>query len=193
MISGAKAAGGGNGDGAIRCVYLTNGAVFSGFTLTNGATRGSAPSVAEESGGGVWCEATGRILSNCVLQGNSAVRFGGGAYGGTLQSCTICSNSSLGTYSILGSGGGVFGSTLRLCTLTGNSANVGGGAVESTLKACQLNGNSAFMNLASMFSGSCALVAKTRAATALPNSAVPSVWVILCLANSALRSSLSAA
>jgi len=90
-IQGYQVPGITNGDGAIRCVYLTNGASLSGFTLTNGATRvttpGSPDVPPESSGGGVYCEAgqylaPPTVVSNCIITGNSASGFGGGVYGG---------------------------------------------------------------------------------------------------------------
>src|SRR5262249_39679506 len=66
-----------NGVSAVRCVYVTDGAVLAGFTLTNGATQANGTSnAAQEAGGGVWCEFSA-VVSNCVLTGNSA-QFGGG-------------------------------------------------------------------------------------------------------------------
>ena len=165
IIRGAKAPGGGDGDGAIRCVYLTSGAILSGFTLTNGGTRGFDDSVTEgRRGGGVWCASSRAILTNCVLIGNSASWEGGGAYSGTLYNCTLTSNLASGPYGHGGGacvstlyrcaildcksgrdGGGAYVCTLLNCTISGNVATFGGGAYISTAYNCILNGNSADM------------------------------------------------
>ena len=131
---------------AIRCVYLTNGAVLAGFTLTNGATQVNDDpwvSSSNTSGGGVWCESQTAVVTNCILTGNSAFAPGGGVYSGTLKHCTLRSNSAI-------YGGGAAESALNDCTLTGNLASSGwtssaggGGAAWSTLTNCTLASNSA--------------------------------------------------
>lgn len=144
LIQGAKDPAGysGRGDCAIRCVYLSDGASLSGFTLTNGATRplwsleGPVP---DGSGGGVWCGSTNAVLINCNLTRNSAAE-GGGARLCTLYSCTLDRNEAF-------NGGGSSQSTLNNCTLTGNTADMtfgtGGGANGGRLNNCTLTGNSA--------------------------------------------------
>jgi hypothetical protein len=131
-----------NGDGAIRCVYLTNGASLSGFTVSNGATRsnlwGDFENIyREQCGGGVLCESTDVRINNCTLTGNSAYFCGGGVYSGTLNNCTLAANVSDD------SGGGAYLGTLNNCTLTENSAYYAGGAFFGELNNCTLTGNTA--------------------------------------------------
>ena len=115
-----------NGGNAARCASLVDGAVLSGFTLTNG-TSGVA--------GGAYCATANAALFNCVLVGNSATGNGGAAYGGTLNNC-ILSNNFAGY-----AGGGARAATLNNCVLSGNNASrVGGGADSSTLNSCLLSG-----------------------------------------------------
>ncbi len=83
-----------NGSNAVRCAYLTNGAVLEGFTLANGATSFSGEFLASASGGGVCCESSSALVTNCVLAGNWACLDGGGAYGGTLNNCIVYCNSA---------------------------------------------------------------------------------------------------
>jgi PKD repeat protein len=133
-IEGGPAAGGGNGVGAIRCVYVGTNAVLSGFTLTNGHTRTNGD-FRETCGGGAWCENAG-VLTNCVLSGNSA-SMGGGACSGTMNNCTLSGNSAL-------MGGGAYSGTMNNCTLSANrAAQQGGGARNCKLINCVLSGNSA--------------------------------------------------
>lgn len=151
------------GDDAIRCVYLTNQASLSGFTLTNGATlldSSEAFDYALYAGGGVLCAAANTIVSNCVIINCSASDWGGGASGGTLNDCTLIGNFSQygatggGAFSanlnrclLIGNmttqaGGGAGSCTIDRCVFTNNSALVGGGSYNSTLTNCVLAGNS---------------------------------------------------
>ncbi len=135
------------GGDAVRCVYLTNGAVLAGLTLTNGGTQSAGDSAMQQSGGGVWAESASAVVSNCVLAGNSASIYGGGAYGGLLINCRLTGNSSAGTGRWTApSGGGAYFCTLNNCTLAGNSATSGGGG------ACysDLNNCIAYFNLGGM-------------------------------------------
>ena len=129
----------------VRCVYLTNNAVLVGFTLTNGATWQAGDYAHQECGGGVWCESTSAMVSNCVLSGNSAAYAGGGAFSGTLINCSLNGNSARLFYgSSVAYGGGAENSTLISCTLSNNSAAyAGGGAGYATLLNCILILNSA--------------------------------------------------
>ncbi len=128
------------GDTTVRCVYLTNGAVLAGFTLTNGGTRLAGDVEREQSGGGVWCPSTNALVTNCVLVNNSARQRGGGVHGGLLRDCTLTNNF----VSYLG--GGAYGSVLIDCALVDNRAfspedGNGGGAELSILIHCTLRGN----------------------------------------------------
>ena len=99
------------GDLGIRCAYLTNGATLAGFTLTGGADRFTGDIFKEQSGGGVWCEDNGAVISNCVLIGNISWTYGGGAFRGTFINCVFTNNSG-------GFGGAACSNVLVNCTLT---------------------------------------------------------------------------
>lgn len=132
-IQGCQVPGSVNGNSAIRCAYLGPGAVLSGFTLCNGATRTQGDVRREKNGGGVYCASATATVSNCVLTGNAAWFEGGGQYGGTLINSLLYTNWAL-------AGGGASCATLNNCTLALNS---GGGAA-----SCNLNNSIVYYNSA---------------------------------------------
>src|SRR5215475_13909037 len=103
-----------------RCVSLTSNAILAGFTLANG--------LVSSSGGGVYCGDSTAVVSNCTISANiaSSNNFGGGAYGGTLNNCTLTLNSA--AY-----GGGACNGILNNCIIFGNLASQGGGVYGGTL------------------------------------------------------------
>lgn len=125
-----QGSGGWLADDAVRCVYLGTNATLIGFTLTNGQTR----MYDDNSGGGIWSEASG-VVSNCTLTGNMAF-YGGGAHGGTLFDCLLAGNEAEEQ------GGGARGATLVRCVVRDNFVDMaGGGASGCALADCTLIGN----------------------------------------------------
>lgn len=128
---------------AIRCVYLVNGAVLSGFTLTNGAAFNGivGGTFYPGNGAGVDCQSTSATVTNCIIVGNAAGGQGGGAYSGTILNSSLMGNSALGGN---GSGGGMSQSLLINCLLLKNFAGyIGGAANGGTLINCTVVSNSA--------------------------------------------------
>ena len=101
------------GTSAVRCVWLINGALLSGFTITNGATLGATGDAkTSQDGGGVYCVTSGSVISNCVVSGNAAYFWGGGVDGGTLKNCKLYGNSAQ-------SGGGAYFARTHLINSSG--------------------------------------------------------------------------
>src|SRR6185369_16080114 len=88
IIRGYQVPGATNGDGAIRCAYLSGDVVLSGFTLTGGATRKTGDYYSQACGGGVYC-VQNPIITNCVIAGNAAYYRGGGTYNGDIRNSII--------------------------------------------------------------------------------------------------------
>jgi hypothetical protein len=106
-----------NGPAAVRCAWLTNGAVLNGFTLQNGATLNSGDDLALQSGGGVWCASTNAIVCNCLLSNNFASYGGGGIGFGTLNNSLVVENEA--SY-----GGGAYNATLNNCSVVDNYTTI---------------------------------------------------------------------
>jgi hypothetical protein len=96
IIEGHKVLPNGYGAGAIRCVYLTNGATLLGFTLAGGATAIGGEDSRLGWGAGLWCESNDAYATNCVITNCVAEYAAGGAVRGTLDHCTI--TSTVGDY-----------------------------------------------------------------------------------------------
>jgi hypothetical protein len=138
------------GPDAVRCVWMTNGAVLSGFTLRYGATRTATTNVtSQHSGAGIWGVSTNAAVTNCLIYGNAASYSGGGAYQVSLINCTV-SDSRVTAMSIgPGGGGGAEFCNLRGCLVKGNFAQFQGGGVGG----CTVRNSAIWRNSANQYGG----------------------------------------
>jgi hypothetical protein len=144
-------------DAAVRCAYLTNGAVLSGFTLTNGHTVVVTVQSLDRCGAGALLDGGG-MVSNCIVSGCEAYFYGGGVYceqGGTVENCTIEGNVAAGS-----SGGGIYcnrGGEISASRIWNNQADNDGGGFyfyqSGTVSRCMIQGNIAGVNGGGAYGG----------------------------------------
>ena len=138
IIAGAlNAEGVPDGDAAVRGVYMASNTVLDGFTVTNGHTVSEGDTTRERSGGGVYAGSTNAVITNCVIIGNTADRYGGGCYRGTLYNCRLLGNVATNL------GGGAYSAVLYGCRVEDNAALNGGGLASSPARNCVVRGNRA--------------------------------------------------
>ena len=141
-------------------IVVTNGTyhpVAANKPLNVRSVSGPQFTLIDGSGGNSRCvyladaaSLSGFTLANGFVEGEL---YGGGAFGGTLNNCTLRNNRASYDVDTTGAkGGGAAYCTLNNCTLTGNSAiypfysfgaAYGGGAYQCTLNNCTLSGNRA--------------------------------------------------
>ena len=85
------------------------------------------------SGGGAY----GSTLNNCTITWNTNSNFGAGINGCVAINCLITNNLSSGYYG----GGGAYNSQLTNCLVLNNNALAGGGAFDCIMSYCTLAGN----------------------------------------------------
>ena len=124
-----------DGQDDVRCFVLgSNNCLVAGFKILNG--RGGAGTL-NNNGGGIYCEDTTPVISNCVIQANSAENSGGGMMKGTALNCKFSNNSAH-------KGGGIAYGIASNCLFNSNIVNwQGGGALDSILTDCIISYNSA--------------------------------------------------
>lgn len=121
-----------DGGGTSQCLLLSDSHSYvEGFCITNAYGN---------YGGGVVCNSdNGPVITNCLITGCDADRYGGGGYYGTYIDCIISDNEA-------GSGGGLYGAVAINCLISGNEATKqsnsnGGGATSCSLYQCILKDN----------------------------------------------------
>jgi hypothetical protein len=114
--------------------------VLSGLTITNGRSFGYY-------GGAIECREARPTISNCILVGNTAAKYGGGISSNSIDSpgadlivknCLITDNYAGGL------GGGVYAGhlnsvTIDRCTITGNTSAWRGGALYGSSSVHRIN------------------------------------------------------
>ncbi len=145
------------GTSAVRCAWLTNGAMLNGFTLALGGTRTAGDGNTLQNGGGVWATSSFAVIANCTISNNAAKLSGGGCYQGKYYNSRIINNQC--TFS----GGGAYLSYLRNCLIYGNSGSDGSGAYQGSLVNCTVKGNSSSSGggVSSLTAQNCIIYANT--------------------------------